>query len=72
MVTRQDKNIIRIDHIHKIQILVNRISSSLIPVRRILVIHIWGQHESPSVLGIKIPAASISDVPVQFQWLVLC
>jgi hypothetical protein len=71
MVPRQDEHVRRVDHVEKIQVLVDGIRRALVPVGRIHVVHVRRQYERSAIVRIQVPAASVADVPVQFQRLVL-
>ena len=72
MVPGQNQYILGIDHVQEIQVLVDGIRRALVPVGGILVVHVGRQHKgAPAVPAVQVPAASVADVPVQFQRLVL-
>ena len=70
VVTGQDEDVIVADHIYEVQVLINGISCAAIPVGTAVTL-IRRQDIGPAFGRVEIPRTAVTDVPVQFQRLVL-
>ena len=71
LVTRKDNHVLRVIPLYKINVLVNCIGCSLVPVRTCCLL-VRREHMNPAVEPVQIPRLSVSYVLVQYKRLILC
>src|SRR5699024_10649703 len=71
LVAGEDDDILRIISFNKVNVLIDRVGRTLIPVRSGHLL-IRGKDMHTAVETVQIPRLSVSDVLIQYQWLILC
>ena len=71
VVAGQNKNVFGSEFVDKLDVLVDGICCALVPLAFVFA-HVWGQNVHTTIIYVQVPALAVTNVRVEFQWLVLC